>query len=145
MLINKTNIDIWYKQYLEQRAKTEKYVASRGGSARGIDVLTKAEFEMDFRSAAADDPTIGGTTLAKKMAKQEVFQRSWRQTESIAEAHKGYFGNQLSFEEKMAYRIGAKQELWDAISLERSGLRSQGYTNSAIKIMIGQQFFGSPA
>lgn len=144
MLINKTNIDIWYRQYLEQRAKTEKYVKSRGGTTRGIDVLTKTEFEMDFESAATDDPSISGTALAKKMAKQEVFQRSWKQTESIAEAHKGHFGDELSFADKMAYRIGAKQELWDAISLERTNLKSQGYSSSAIKIMIGQQFFGSP-
>lgn len=143
MLINKTNIDIWYLQYEEQRARSEKYVKSRGGSVRGISKLTRAEFEMDFISMAADDPSISGSALAKKMAKQEVFQKSWAQTESIATAHAGHFGDTLSFSEKMAYRIGAKNDLWDAISIERSNLKTKGFKNAAIAILIGQQFFGS--
>lgn len=143
MLINKTNIDIWYKQYLEQRVRSEKYIKSRGGSVRGIDKLTRAEFEMDFISMAADYPKMGGTTLAKKMAKQEMFQKSWAQTESIATAHEGHFGTALTFHEKMAYRIGARTDLWDAIAIERYNLKSKGFKNSAISLLIGQQFFGS--
>lgn len=143
MLITKENIDIWYSAYEKQRAKSEKYAKSRGGTTRRLPKLTKAEFKMDLISEAAENPKLSGKQIAERMAKQETFVQTMRQARVHAEAHARVFGGEFTPELVMKYRIGAKDDVFKYQDARRAELKALGESATDIKLAISQEFYGS--
>lgn len=143
MLITSKNIDIWYKEYTEQHKKSTKYAKSRGGKTRGLSPLSRAEFELDFKSEAADNPDKSGSQIAKSMAKEEVFTKSYKQAQKLAEAHAREFGEDLTADLIAQYRLETNTDIFPEIEYRRAELKKQGKDNATVKLIIGQEFFGS--
>lgn len=145
MLITKQNIDIWYRAYEKQREITKKYILSRKGKIPEIEKLSRAEFEDDFISIAQDNPTLGPTAIAKKMAKMGLYDMSYKQATKFAEAHAKHFGGTVNVNLVQKYRMNAdlEQNLWDAIATRRSELHAAGNNTYKANLYIGNEFFGS--
>lgn len=143
MLLTKENIDIYYRTYLKQFKTTKKYIESRKGTVRMSTPMTRSEFETDFVSTVYDEPNKSGNQIAKKMAKQDLFKVSYAQGVRIAEAHERLFGEKATIDLIQKYRLQIKDSIWNEVELARANLKTQGFKNDAIKIIIGQQFFGS--
>lgn len=146
MLITKENIDIWYKEYKEQYARSTKYVKSRRGITRGLPPLSRKEFEMDFKSAIRDKDNSkkSGAQIARGMAKQEVFTMSFKQAKAASEAHIQRFGGKLTPELITKYRLEQVKDIFPLISTRGKELKKLGNDNATIALIIGQEFFGSP-
>lgn len=143
MLITTENIDIWYKYYTEQYFKSTKNVKRLGGQTRGLDMLSRAEFEMDFLAEAADKPSMSGTVLAKKMAKQDVYGQTEKQATKQAEVYAEREGIEVNRSLINRFKAQAMPEFFNEIDLRREELKKEGYTSKMIAILIGQEFFGS--
>ena len=143
MLITKTNIDIWYQEYKDQYKRTTKYIKSRGGEPRELSMLSRAEFEMDFRSEVLDNPKKSGTQIAKSMAKEELFTKSFRQAQKYAEAHVKEFGGSVNAQLIAQYRLEKNKDIFPIIESRRSELFSKGKTKADVALIISQEFYGS--
>lgn len=145
MLITDKNIDIWYKEYRDQYARSTKYIKSRKGITRGLPELSRKEFEMDFKSAARDKDNLkkSGTQIAKSMAKQEVFGLSFKQARAASEAHIEKFGGTLTTEFINEYRLQKVKDIFPLISARGKELKKLGKASDEIALIIGQEFFGS--
>ena len=145
MLITDTNIDIWYREYLKQYEKTKKYVTSRGGKVRDIMPSSKHDFKIDFISTASDNKKLSGTRIAQNLAKQELYETSWRQAEVFAKAHAKEFGGTANLNLIQRYRMHAVQgqNIWNVVSERRKELRDSGVSTYAANMIVGQEFFGS--
>ena len=145
MLFNDENYDIWYRQYKEQYKKTTKYIVSRGGSVRDTKPLTRSEFEIDFKSMAADNPKKSGAQIAKTMAKQELYETSFSQAKKFAEAHVNEFGGTVDINLIQRYRLGTETDIFETIRGYREQQKQAGFTNKKqLALMVSQEFFGSP-
>lgn len=143
MLLTKQNIDIWYSVYEKQYETTKKYITSRKGSYRDIGMMSRDDFETDFRAMVGDNPALGGTAIAKKMAKQDLYTTSFAQGKRLAEAHADVFGGNVNIHMIQSYRLGLNSDIFNIIQTVRKDMKSQGFSNEAIAILISQQFFGS--
>lgn len=143
MLLTEQNIDIWYRVYKKQYETTKKYITSRKGSYRDIGMMSRDDFETDFRAMVSDNPKLGGTAIAKKMAKQDLYTTSYAQGKRLAEAHTDVFGGEVDIQIIQKYRLGLTSDIFNIIQAVRKDMKSQGFSNNAIAIMISQQFFGS--
>lgn len=143
MLLTDQNIDIWYRVYKKQYETTKKYITSRKGSYRDIGMMSRSDFETDFRAMVGDNPTLGGTAIAKKMAKQDLYTTSYAQGKRLAEAHKDVFGGDLNIHLIQNYRLGLTSDIFTTIQTARKDMKSQGLSNAVIAMTISQQFFGS--
>lgn len=144
MLITEQNIDIWYNEYKAQFKRSTKYVKSRKGKTRGLEMLSRAEFGVDFRSTALDNPTKSGNQIAKSMAKQEVFAQTQKQAIKSAEAHVAEFGGELTPELVTRYRTQSISDIFDVQNKRREELRAEGKSSGEIAMTISQEFYGSP-
>lgn len=144
MLITKENLDIWYREYQKQFKTTHKYITSRGGKVRTSTPLSRRDFEMDFLSESYDYPKLSGKQLAQRMAKQDLYVASSKEALRAAEAHIREFGGSQSFNLIMRYRIGAEEDIWEAIKIFRQSKQDEGFSSTQINILISQQYFGSP-
>ena len=149
MLITESNIDIWYRAYVAQRQRSEKYVKSRKGETRGLPVSTKAEFKLDFLSSIKDNPKLSGKQLAEKMAKEETYKLSQKQVTKIAEGISTYHGRPITPGLVAQVRVGATgaDPFWSNVTARQLELREAGIPwegDTGIQAIIGQEFFGSP-
>lgn len=143
MLITKTNIDIWYDEYKSQYIKSTKYAKSRGGSTRGLSMLSRTEFEMDFKSEALDNPKKSGSQIAKGMAKDEVFTKSYKQALKHAEAHVREFGGKVTADLVAQYRLETNKDIFPEIEARRAELKTKGKSKAEVALIISQEFYGS--
>ena len=143
MIISEKNLDIWYREYLNQRERTAKYIKSRGGQIRSTKPLSRSDFEVDFKSEVEDNPKKTAKNIAKKMAKDDLFILTHRQSEKLSEAHVKEFGGKSNISFIMKYRLGLITDSWDVIESRRQELFSEGYNTYRANITIGQEFFGS--
>lgn len=144
MLVTKQNIDIWYREYQAQFKRSEKFVKSRKGKTRGLKMLSRNEFEMDFRSEVFDNPKKSGTQIAQSMAKQEVYGVSQKQAVKSAEIHVSEFGGDLTPDLINRYRTQSISDIFDIQNKRRDELKAEGRKSSEIALIISQEFYGSP-
>lgn len=142
-LLTKTNIDIWFREYSKQFDTTKKYVKSRGGKVRDIEPLSRAEFEIDFRSELEDNPGKSGSQIAKKMAKDDLYLHSYKTAKSLAKAEAAREGKPLRGQDIENIRLG-KTNVWSEIATTNQELKNAGFSGKERSIIIGQQFYGSP-
>lgn len=143
MLINKTNMDIWYNEYKDQYKRTTKYIKSKGGTPRGLAMLSRTEFEMDFKSEALDNPKKSGVQIAKSMAKEELFPKSFKQAQKYAEAHVREFGGTVNAHLIAQYRLETNKAIFPEIESRRSELFTKGKSKAEVALIISQEFYGS--
>jgi hypothetical protein len=145
MLITDKNIDIWYREYLKQYEKTKKYVTSRGGKVRDIKPSSRQDFKVDFLSSISDENKLSGTKIAQNLAKQELYETSWKQAEKYAKAHVEKFGGEVNLNLIQRYRMNAVrgQNIWNVIKERRRELKFDGLSTYSANMIIGQEFFGS--
>lgn len=147
----KVNYEKMYTEYILQFEASKKYAKSRGGKVRTLPDgsefthSTFSEFKIDLISAMEDNPRKGPKSLAKQLAKDEVYETSSAQAKKLAEIHEKVFGEKASLSVITKYRIGVDTGLWEKINQARRELKEQDPTLSAYKInlIIGQEFFGS--
>jgi len=139
------DLNIYYDAYLKQRRKTLKYIKSRNGiiPSFGKDPVSKRDFELDLKAAKLENPKESYVAIAKKYAKEQLYEYSFKEAERRAEAHVRSFGGQVDVNLIQQYRMQNRRELYDAIQVERTSLKSKGFTNDQIEIYISQEFFGS--
>lgn len=143
MLITEQNLTIWYNEYKKQYKKSEKFVKSRSGRTRELPMLSKTEFDMDFRAEVYDNPKASGKEIAQKMAKQDVYGQTAKQARKQAEAYVEMFGGHVTGDLINRFRAQSMTEFFDIIEARREELKNSGLASSTVKIMIGQEFFGS--
>lgn len=143
MLINDTNIDIWYREYRRQYDKSVKYVKSRKGVVRGLEPLSRQEFKVDFISETFDNPKLSGNQIAQRMAKAEVYPQSWKQATVHAEAHARETGEKVTMDLINRYRVQSEATITDMVRARRAELKLEGYSANEINMLIGQEFYGS--
>jgi len=144
MLITEQNIDIWYNEYKAQFKRSTKYVTSRKGKTRGLEMLSRSEFGVDFRSTVLDMPNKSGNQIARSMAKQEVFAQTQKQATKSAEAHIKEFGGDLTPELITKYRTQSISDIFSVQNRRREELRAEGKSSKEIAMTISQEFYGSP-
>lgn len=139
------DLDIYYSAYLKQRKKTLKYITSRKGTipVYGKNPVSKSDFRLDMMSLKVENPKDSYVALAKKYAKEQLYEFSYKEAERRAEAHIRAFGGQINPALIQQYRMQGRRELYDAILTERTNLKGQGFTNAQIELYISQEFFGS--
>lgn len=139
------DLDIYYHAYLKQREKTLKYIKSRKGviPVYGKDPVSKSDFKLDLVSLKFENPKDSYVAIAKKYAKEQLYEYSYKEAERRAEAHVRTFGGQVDVNLIQQYRMQNRRELYDAIQVERTNLKSRGFTNAQIELYISQEFFGS--
>lgn len=148
IILSKTNIDIWYKEYLKKRENIIKTVTRRkSGKAPGvlrddIEVSNRHDFETDFRSMIEDNPGKSGAQIARMLAGRELYKRSWKQAENFAKAHIEHFGGNMSL--NLIYRYLTEQlpenNIWDAIKKRRMELNETMSTYESNRT-IAREFF----
>jgi len=145
MLITEQNIDIWYREYKAQRARSEKYVQSRKGVTRELPVSSRAEFKLDFLTAVSDNPKLSGKQIAQKMAKEETYTLSNKQVTKIAEAMSTYHGIPVTPQLVAQIRVGATgaDPFWATITARQYELKGNGMSWDEVKVIVSQEFFGS--
>ena len=152
--MTKQNLDIWYKEYLNQYKKTKKYVKSRGGKLRMVNTdgklkevepSSRHDFLTDFISVANDNPKLSGKQIAQKMAKAELYELSWKNAEKLAESHVKEFGGKVSANLIYRYQMGAVkgENIWDKIKQRREQHDKEKINTYNSNKLIGQEFFGS--
>lgn len=142
-LLTKTNIDFWFRQYSNQFDTTKKYVKSRGGKVRDVEPLSRADFEIDFRSELEDKPGKSGSQIAKQMAKDDLYLHSFKQAKALAKAEAEREGKPLRGQDIENIRLG-KKNVWSDIATTNQELKNAGFSGKERSIIIGQQFYGSP-
>ena len=143
MLLVKENFDIWYREYQAQYKRTTKYIKSRKGTIRDTEPMTRKEFEIDFRSVLEDNPNKSGKQIAQMMAKQELYTTSYSQAKRYAEAHVSAFGGEVNINLIQQYRLETRRDVFDNIQSLRRQMKHDGFTDSAIALVVSQEFFGS--
>lgn len=143
MLLTKTNLDIWYKEYRAQYDRTKKYIKSRKGTYRDVEPMTRKEFAVDFESMVNDNPKVSGKKIAQTMAKQELYTTSYGQAKKYAEAHVAAFGGEVNINLIQQYRIEVRTDIFTVIKQVRRQMKDEGFDNGAIATVISQEFFGS--
>lgn len=143
--MTKHDLDLYYDAYLKQRRKTLKYISSRKGviPVYGKDPVSKSDFKLDLMSLKVENPKESYVAIAKKYAKEQLYEYSYKEAFRRAEAHVRSFGGQLDVNLIQQYRMQNRRELYDAILTERTNLKSKGFNNSQIELYISQEFFGS--
>lgn len=143
MLLTEKNFDIWYKEYQTQYDRTKKYVKARGGQIRDINPMTRRDFKTNFIGAHADNPQLTAKKLAQKMAKEELYEISWKQAEAAAT----HLGEELGIPRANASMISkirmSPTTFWDLVKETRVELKGLGYRGKALAFEIGHRFFGS--
>lgn len=144
--MTKHDLDIYYDAYIKQRNKTLKYINSRKGviPVYGKSPVSKSDFRLDIISLKAENPKDSYVAIAKKYAKEQLYEYSFKEAERRAEAHVRSFGGQVNVNLIQQYRMQSRRELYDAIQVERTSLKSKGFHNNQIELYISQEFFGSP-
>lgn len=137
MLITEENIQLWYREYSKQFAKTEKYVASRGGQTRAGKPSSYYWFKTDFLEAAKTT-TLSGKQLAQKMAKAEVYTVSSKQARLAAETLSKKTGKRLTPNMLASFKLN----LFKQTEEYRASLDSTLSATEKNKL-IAQNFFGS--
>lgn len=143
MILSKENIDFYYNRYLSQFEKSNKYVRRMGGKTRGLKPLTRKEFGVDFVSEVYDNPKWSGTRIAEKMAKAEVYPRTWRQAQVAAEAHAQHFGVKNTFTLQLKYMTEAEDALFSSINEFKKELmrENKNISKKEIRQEISSNFF----
>lgn len=139
------DLDIYYSAYLKQRAKTIKYIKSRKGiiPTFGENPISKRDFEMDIKSIKLDNPKESYVAIAKKYAKEQLYEYSFKEAERRAEAHITRYGGQIDVNLIQRYRMQSERQIFDDILVTRTSLKANGMSNKDIEIFISQEFFGS--
>ena len=147
MLLTQSNLDYAYSEYQKQFEKTKKYISSRGGSHRLITMMNRSDFEVDFRSVVYEDPQKaqkkGWKAISRDLAKQDLYEVSWKQAERFARAHVDEFGGTFNVTLAQKYRMKTEDKIFDVIKKRRSELSGEGYSGGYIRSKISQEFFGS--
>lgn len=146
MIINDTNLDIWYNDYLKKFKNTKAYIERKGGTVRTSKPMSRGDFAIDFRSMVYDNPKMYGKQIAEEMATQDLYMVSKQQAKNYAAAEYRATGNKsaLSINVITEYRLGIRTDLFDSVKIVRADMKRQGFSNDAIVLFIGQEFFGSP-
>ena len=144
MILSDDNIKIWYTEYLKQYERTKKYVKSHGGKVRDIAPSSLRDFKIDFITASYESKR-GGFEIAKKMAKEELYQDSWKRSTALSKAHVKLYGGTLNLNLIQSYRMNAVRgkNVLDEIRSRREQLKRNN-EDININLIISQEFFGSP-
>lgn len=139
------DLDIYYSAYLKQRAKTMKYIKSRNGiiPSFGKDPVSKRDFELDLKAAKLENPKESYVAIAKKYAKEQLYEYSFKESTRRAEAHALRYGEKVSINLIQKYRMQSERQIFDDIQTTWSTLKAKGFKNDAIQLFISQEFFGS--
>lgn len=139
------DLDIYYSAYLKQRAKTMKYIKSRKGiiPSFGTDPVSKRDFELDLKAAKLENPKESYVAIAKKYAKEQLYEYSFKESTRRAEAHAARYGEKVSINLIQKYRMQSERQIFDDIQATWSSLKAKGFKNDAIQLFISQEFFGS--
>lgn len=147
MLLTKSNLDYAYSEYKKQYDKTKAYITKQGGQILQIGMMSRSEFEIDFRSVVAEDPVKaqkkGWKAISQGFAKQDLYPVSWKQAERFARAHAKQFGEPYSINLALKYRMRRENRILDAIQIRRAELKSDKYEPGAIRTKVSQEFFDS--
>lgn len=136
MLVNETNLQIWYRAYKKQFEKTTKYVKSRKGQTRLSTPSNYSDFKLDFKSQLKDSK-LSGKQLAQKMAKQEVFYVSKKQAQTAAREYARQMGQRFDYGLMTKMRLS----LFEQTQEYRKTLT--GMSSYQQNKLIAQHFFGS--
>lgn len=146
ILLNESNIDHYYREYLRQYKKTKDYITQRGGKMRDLGPLNREHFKIDFISELFDKPKTAAIRIARGMAKDEIFIMSYARAEKMARAHADAYGVELTIELIMRYRMEAhkgRPTIWDIINKRREQLKEEGLSTYKSNEKVGQEYFGS--
>lgn len=148
------DLDIYYSAYLKQRAKTLKYIKSRKGiiPTFGEKPISKRDFKMDIESIKSDNPKESYVAIAKRYAKNQLYEYSFKEAERRAEAHITRYGGKVDVNLIQRYRMQSERQIFDDILNTRTSLKAKGMTHdfeiggktyANIEVYISQEFFGS--
>lgn len=137
----KTDYRKFYGDYLRQYEKS-KAVAGLAADSK----MSFSEFKTNFDLARLEDKRSGGIRIAQQLARDDVYERSGRQSSEIAKYVKEH---NLKIDGKTpsywAIRAGnVPAEFWNVIKQERKRLFESGESAGAVRLIISEQFFGSP-
>lgn len=83
-------------------------------------------------------------SISKSLAKDQLYQSSYKQARSLAKAHVKHFGGEASVNLEMQYRIGSEnlgdKSVLKLIADDRTALAG---SETQKNIYIGQKYFGS--
>lgn len=137
--MSRANYDSYKISYRKQQAKL-----TRKGLSMYDSMLTKSEFEAVYEAtrndlkaqvAKGDRKVIGNVT--QTIVTEQTYEYSQRQGKALAKYAKES-GQKLTQQQ-----IRAGQIDWSALENRQAELKAAGLTGSEIKIMIGQEYFGS--
>lgn len=136
-----TNYQKFYGDYLRQYEKSKAFA---GMAAE--DKMSYAEFKVNFDLAREEDKRSGGIRIAEKLARNDVYSRTAKQSRGIYSYVKQHNikvdGKRLSYYDIRTGNI--PQQLWQDIIARRNELLSSGYNDKTVRLLISEQFFGSP-
>lgn len=139
------DLDIYYDEYLKQRKASMKYIKSRKGTIPefGKEAISKSDFKLDLISMKTDSPKDSYIKLARKYAKEQLYEYSFKQAERFAEAHVKAFGGEVTVNFIQSYRMQARGDIFTLIKEVHNKGKQQGLSSYAVNLLIGQEFFGS--
>lgn len=143
---SKYSINEIYKAYLEQRAKTKKYLR-RIGLDVDREAMNKYQFEITFQAQKQSYKDRGvnapsNIKVAQELARNDYYEKTNRQARALREA---YINAGLEAPTTTVLKVtGMTPELTNAIKEFRKEKKNIGMSNRSIAIAVSSYFFGSP-
>lgn len=130
-----------YKDYMTQYNKSVAKAGTAAESPQSLD-----EFRMNFNSIKNEikrnkSHRLSGKQIAQKIAREDVYEKSFKQAKVIREAleKQGFELPSIS-----AIRAGKiPEEFWDIVREEKKAALERGNTNKEANIYISEYIFGS--
>jgi hypothetical protein len=144
LLINEQNLNVWYRAYNKQFDTTTKYIKSRKGQPQVTQKVKFEVFKEYFLTLHAENPSQSGMSIAKDLAKDQLYAISYKQARSLARAHVKQFGGESSINLEQMYRVNSSnlgdKNILKLVASERATLAG---SETQKNIYIGQKYFGS--
>lgn len=143
---SKYSINEAYKAYLDQRAKTKKYL-NRMGLNVEREAMNKYQFEITFQAQKQGYKDRGinapsNLKVAQELARNDYYEKTNRQAKVLKEAYQNAGIRPPSI--AVLKVTGMTTELSSTIKAFRKEKRDAGMSNKDISIAVSSYFFGSP-
>ena len=136
----------WYEFYERQYDKSAKHAAKYGETPK-IKKSTYKQFKTDYLEVASDLADEGKymspVRLSEDIAKRQVRTTSYKAAKGLAE-HYALPGKAVSPNDIYRYMYADRQVIDADIVKRASELKQSGLNSYNIRLIISQEFFGSP-
>jgi hypothetical protein len=134
-----------YNEYLDEYKRTTEYVRKRGGRLSDSKPSNIYGFQSDFNTALEEYKykKRGAASLARRLAKEELYINSWERATKLAEAHVRKYGGKVTLHLIQSYRMETVKgpNIVDDIRDEIKSLKKRGVESTSL--LISQEYFGS--